>query len=501
MPVGGFDMECHYGIILIIKCKIVPKKRKMQNILILADGINAERFIERIAQKRIGENYYTVVAPREIVYDTRHASNLELRQFDPTSLTKLRAIFKPEHFSLVFIVMDTDEEARASWDNVRQLDAKIPIVLLDRWGSFSVLHESATHVVDEAQLVASRLFDHLPNVPVVAQNVGLAQGEIMEVLVSYGSSFAYRHIGSIPQNKWKIAAIYREQKLILPTNATMIRPQDTLLIIGKPQVLLNIYHRISKKEGRFPEPFGRNLHLMIDLQYGEDQAMIQLREAIYLLERLDECELFVRLLNPGSLESVKEIQAHQNDRIHIHVWYGESDLSSLVLEDLNRFRSGLVMIDPKLFGHKGVAERLLEQKKLVLLFGDSPLYSVRRSVVLLSDEEEMESISSTLFFVSEALELEPCLCHFDPEGDFESQKRIVEHYETLSRIFNYPIKVEQKTLNPIRALETMDHILQIVPFTPALLKGDFFKIFSTRLSDYLLDSTHHPKLLIPAEAG
>jgi len=248
VPVGGFDMECHYGIILIIKCKIVPKKRKMQNILILADGINAERFIERIAQKRIGENYYTVVAPREIVYDTRHASNLELRQFDPTSLTKLRAIFKPEHFSLVFIVMDTDEEARASWDNVRQLDAKIPIVLLDRWGSFSVLHESATHVVDEAQLVASRLFDHLPNVPVVAQNVGLAQGEIMEVLVSYGSSFAYRHIGSIPQNKWKIAAIYREQKLILPTNATMIRPQDTLLIIGKPQVLLNIYHRISKKE-------------------------------------------------------------------------------------------------------------------------------------------------------------------------------------------------------------------------------------------------------------
>jgi len=471
----------------------------MQNILILADGISAERFIERIAQKH-GENYYTVVAPRTLVYDTQSASNLVIRHFDPTSLTKLRALMESESFAQVFIVMDQDEEARACWDNVREIEPKIPIVLLDRWGAFSVLHDNATHVVDEAQLVASRLFDHLPNVPVVAQNVGLSEGEIMEVRVAYDSAFAYRHIGSIPQNKWKIAAIYREQKLILPTNATMIRPQDTLLIIGKPQVLLNIYHRISEKEGRFPEPFGRNLSLMIDLQMGEEQAMFQLREALFLLERLEECQLFVRLLNPGNLESVERIRRYENVRVHIHVRYGDDDLSAMLLEDLSRFRIGLVLLDPQLFAHKEIADRLLEQKKLVLLFGDSPLYSVKRSVVLLSDEEEMESISSTLFFVSEALELEPCLCHFDPEGDFEEKKRIIEHYEMLSRIFAYPIQVEQKTANPVRALERMDHILHIVPFTPSLLHEDFFRIFSTRLSDYLLKSTRHPKLLIPAEA-
>jgi len=46
----------------------------------------------------------------------------------------------------------------------------------------------------------------------------------------------------------------------------------------------------------------------------------------------------------------------------------------------------------------------------------------------------------------------------------------------------------------------MESILHIVPFTPALLEKSMLPFFSTRLSDYLLQSTRHPKLLIPAES-
>ena len=101
------------------------------------------------------------------------------------------------------------------------------------------------------------MYDQLPNVPLVAQNVGLGQGEIMEVHIPFGSSYAYRHIGSILQRKWKIAALYRDEKQILPTNATMIKPNDTLLILGKPLVLDGVYRTINKRMGLFPEPFGK----------------------------------------------------------------------------------------------------------------------------------------------------------------------------------------------------------------------------------------------------
>ncbi len=472
----------------------------MQNILILADGISAERFIERIVQKRVGENHYIVVSPRPMEHTLRHASNLERHTFDPTSRTKLAKLLHAHELSVAFIIMDNDAEARACLDNIRGEDTRLQIVLLDRWGSFSVLHESAVHVVDEAQLVASRLFDHLPNVPVVAQNVGLAQGEIMEVLVPYGSSFAYRHVGSIAQVKWRIAAIYRDHKQILPTHATMIRPQDTLLILGKPQVLNNIYHRISKKEGRFPEPFGRNLYLVLDLRRDEEHAVEHLKESIHLLDRIEEGRLIVRLLHPGDFTLLETLRNYESERIDVHVTYAEEDTAAILHDDGVRFDVGLLLMSRALFADRAVADMMLAQRKLVLLFGDSPLYSVDRSVVLMSDPTEMEAISSTLFYASEALDLKPCLCHYSPDGDFETHRMVVEHYETLSRIFQYPITIEEKMVNPIRALESMDHVLQVLPFTEALQEKDLFKIFSTRISDYLLDSVRHPKLLIPAEA-
>jgi len=472
----------------------------MQNILILADGISAERFIERIEEKRVGENHYVIVAPRPLTHDPRPSPNLERHSFDPTSRMKLGKLLHAHDFSVAFIVMDHDDEARASLDNIRAENAQMQIVLLDRWGSFSVLRERAVHVLDEAHLIASRLFDHLPNVPLVAQNVGLSQGEIMEVLVPYGSSFAYRHVGSIAQVKWRIAAIYREGKQILPTHATMIHPQDTLLILGKPQVLNNIYHRISKKEGRFPEPFGRNLYLIVDMGADAEQALAYLKESIHLLDRLEDEKLIVRLLYPGDFDVLEAIRGYDSDRIAIHVSYGEEVQAEVILDDAIRFDIGLLLMAPGLFADRAVADELLAQRKLVLLFGDAPLFSAERSVVLMTDEAEMESISSTLFYASEALELKPYLCHYDPEGDFETHTMVIEHYETLSRIFQYPLVVEKKAINPIRALESMDHILQIIPFTRALQEEDLFKIFSTRLSDYLLDSTRHPKLLIPAES-
>jgi hypothetical protein len=473
----------------------------MQNILILADGHYAERFLLRLAQRRVGENHYVVVTPRPLTSPENFTSECDLQQFDPTSALRLSKLLYAHTFTSVFILMNSDEEARACWDNVRSTSESIEIILLDQWGAFSVLSDSATHVIDAAQIVANRLYDHLPNVPVVAQNVGLGEGEIMEVMVPYGSPFAYRHVGSIAQVKWRIAAVYREGKQILPTHATMIRPQDTLLILGKPAVLENVYRRISQNAARFPEPFGRHLYLILDLDADGEGATGRLQESIHLLERLEENRLYVRLIRPGDFELIETLRGFEktNERIEVHVQYEDRPIQELILEDVTRYDVGLVMMDPQLFGTKGVAEEMQAHKKLVMLFGDTPLYGIERLVVMMSEEAEMESISSTLFYAAETLDLKPCLCDYDPEGDFEAHRRVVEHYEMLAKIFQYPIKIDQKILNPIRALEEMKHVLQVVPFTPKLYGDDLFRIFSTRLSDYLLESHRHPKLLIPAE--
>ena len=102
-------------------------------------------------------------------------------------------------------------------------------------------------IVDIRDIAASRLMDYLPDLPVLADNIGLSEGEIMEVKVPIGSSYMYRHISSVAQKKWRIALIYRGSEIILPKPNIMIQPSDILLIVGDPNVLQNVYRSIKRE--------------------------------------------------------------------------------------------------------------------------------------------------------------------------------------------------------------------------------------------------------------
>jgi hypothetical protein len=115
----------------------------------------------------------------------------------------------------------------------------------------------------------------------------------------------------------------------------------------------------------------------------------------------------------------------------------------------------------------------------------------------MSENEKMESISSTAFDISETLGLGLTLGDFDPEGDFESRKMIIDHYETLAHIFNMEVNIEQKVANPIRELSNMEDILQVAPFEKHLNTDSLRKLISNKVQDYLLTTNRHPKLLVP----
>ena len=473
----------------------------MKNILILADGLVAEEFLRSVNSKRIADNRYTVVLPGSLKLPEKLQVPMEAVSIDPTSYSKLRHLFNQHDFTVVFILLDTLEETGESLKNIRRIDEKVRVVMLDRWNGFKKLKQTGTTVVNANEMLSNQLYNLLPSVPVIARNVGLGEGEIMEVLVPFGSTFAYRHVGSIQQIKWRIAAIYRNGKLILPNNATMIRPQDILLLIGRPQVLNNLYRRIQKRSGMFPEPFGRDLYLFLDMDRDEQRALEYLEESIFLLEKLEDRELIVRIVNPGSFDVIERIKERRQERVDIQISYEPEAEAQALLGDMQRYDLGLIFLSRRSFERESIYTEVYELKKLVYLFGKTPLSEVQRAVILMSGEEEMEAISSTSFYISEALGLELCLCHFDPEGEFDSSARIVEHYETLSHIFHYPIRTEARQANPVRALKEMQKVLQIAPFDKDLRRGWRLPFLSTRVEDYLLDTIQHPKLFIPVEMG
>ncbi|HIP17999.1 MAG TPA: hypothetical protein EYG78_01540 [Sulfurovum sp.] len=474
----------------------------MKNILILADGSIAKHFIEWLSRKRVSENKYTVVSYTSHTIPEKMGAHITHFELDPTSYAKMQHIMSEVRYSEIFIVMDDIEDARYSLKNIRLIDASVRVMFLNNWDDHEIARdEENVTVIDRDEILAAHLYDHLPNVPVIAQNVGLGRGEIMEVHVPFGSTYAFRHVGSILQRKWKIAAIYRDEKQIIPTNATMIRPNDTLLILGKPIVLDGIYKTINKRIGLFPEPFGKDLYLILDFRHDQENALIYLKECMYLLEKLEDKSLVIRIIYPNNFALIEELKSYESENLTVFVCYDEKDIKSLIEFDIQEHDIGLVLNSISTFEAEDLKVTLYDLRKIVYLFGDKLLYNVKECIVLMDENEKMESISSTAFDISESLNLELTLADFDPEGEFESKKIIIEHYETLSHIFNMEIDIIQKIANPIRELSVREDILQIAPFERALNEDNIFNFVSTRVQDFLLTTKRHPKLLVPFALG
>ena len=446
----------------------------MKNILILADGIVAKHFLERVVQNYVTDNRYHIVYYDEKIIPQTKTENLRFYKFDPTSFVKLSSLFD-EKFSQVMIIMANKVDTTASYENIRRLDLNISIVIFDRWDLN--IDDQNVILINANEILANRLVDYLPNVPIIAQNVGLGLGEIMEVLVPFGSTYVYRHIGSIEQKNWKIAAIYRNNRLILPDPKIMIWPNDLLLLIGEPKVLKHIYRSIKREIGQFPIPYGTNSYLFIDMEREKNEDIEKsLNDAVWLHNILKDKKLIIRVINPTSVKLLNKIKSKESNSIEIRIDYRSNNDEKIIKRDILTYQVGLVILHNSIFD-KDVKKLLFDAKVPVFSISNEPIEKLKNSALLLTKNRDLEHISSTIFDISMQLQLDLVLYDIDPESEDKSE--IIEHYENLASIFSKKIKIIKSKNNPIRELQKEENILQFLPFNKKILKSGFLNIFST----------------------
>ena len=208
----------------------------MKKILIVVDGVVGRHFIKSVIGIQTSENIYYVVQPKEEEsFEGYDLARFKFFTFDPTSNYRITNVLKID-FSQAILVMENPSDLENTIKNIRLFKPNIRIIALDLWNTKN--EDDGIEWVNMQQIIGLNLIQLLPNIPVLAQNIGLGNGEIMEVLVPFGSSFVYRHLGAIEQKNWKIAAIYRNRQLIIPTDQKMIQPNDTLVLVGEPNVLI-----------------------------------------------------------------------------------------------------------------------------------------------------------------------------------------------------------------------------------------------------------------------
>lgn len=467
----------------------------MKKILILTDGKTGQHFIERVADTYTSENIYYVVSMDKLEIENAKPSQFKFYQFDPTSFHKLSNLLKME-FIQVIIALKNSTDVEVSIKNIRAVKHQLRIVLLDRWGM--QFDDQNIVVINTNDLLSSRLLDYLPNVPVIAQNVGLGEGEIMEVLVPFGSSFVYRHIGAIQQNNWSIVAIYRNQRLILPSPKRMIQPNDLLVLVGEPAVLKTVYRSIKRELGQFPVPYGNNIYLYIDMAIEDKKNLPKLiKRSKYIHKKLG-VDLYIRVVNASDIEILRKIKDHRSENVTIVIDYTTQDYKDIILNDINEMNVGMVMLSSEMFAVAPLRQTLYECRVPVLKLSKKPFSKLKESVVVLTDNRDLEKISTTVFDISSQLSFNLELIDFTQEQN-EDKTRIVEHFENLSVIFSKSIKLTSEETNPIRFLRQKENFLYCLPFTEKMLDAPLYSFFSTDSEKLYHRLSEYHQLFIPVQ--
>lgn len=471
----------------------------MKKILIILDGIVAKKLLQRIVESNTGDNNYDVVYMKDVIIPIQKPSNFTFYKFDPTSKSKLSVVLDKNIHSEVLIALNSKDEMLSTIQIIREYKKNLQITILDYWGIN--IKDPMVNIYKGIDVLANGMVEKLPNVPVLAQNIGLKQGEIMEIRVPFGSSYAYRTVGSIEQKEWSIFGLVRNQKLIPITSSLVLKPNDLILVIGKPTVLMNIYNVIGKTQGQFPMPFGSKIYLYLDL-YLENETSVKkiVEEAKYLNKKLKNSLLIVSVTRPTTVAIMNTLKKELQNlpTVVLQIDYSNKGFHQIIKEDSRKYNIGLLMLTLAMFKNKQELDFLLEFKFPIYKSGKDNLKAAKKVAVLLNDNNSYEQISPMVFDIATQLKLKTTILEHDPIGQKDTQVNILNHYENLAKIFNEKIEIITGTKNPIRELKKQKNILQILPLKQKMFKNRFFiKFFYTNSDLVAFDINKYNQILIP----
>jgi len=467
----------------------------MKKILIISDSEAGKHFIKRVIETYTSDNIYYVVELKANNYKDYNPARFKFYEFDSTSLYKLSNILKMD-FIQIYVALDSQIDTEQTIKNIRSVKKQVQIIVLNRWKLENL--DSNILLININDILASKLQDFLPNVPVIAQNVGMGEGEIMEVLVPFGSSFVYRHIGAIEQKNWRIVAIYRNRKLLMITRRTMIHPNDLLLLIGEPTVLKSVYRAIKRELGQFPEPFGSNIYLFIDMLNSDANTIKNLvNKALYIHQHFKH-KLIIKIFNPSYIDVLRFIKDKIDFVTNVYIEYYDVIIKDEFLKDIKKYHIGLVIVDRNTFAKYKNRKMFYEASVPILKISDKNLENIKDVSLILTENKDLEKISTTIFDISEQLGLNLELNNYEKEQQ-DIIDEIVEHYYNLATIFSKSIRVNKINENPIRFLKQKDNFLQILPFNRKIVTQRYYSILSTDSEKLYYKLDNYNQIFIPVK--
>ena len=108
-------------------------------------------------------------------------------------------------------------------------------------------------------IVASAIRGEMIGDVIASSGIGLGKGEVRQVTVLGSSAAIGQRALDLTAKKWMIAAVFRNNELILPAQNPTFEKGDTVLVVGDPEILEHEVAFLRGGEIVFPNQYGQNI--------------------------------------------------------------------------------------------------------------------------------------------------------------------------------------------------------------------------------------------------
>ncbi|HMU39597.1 MAG TPA: TrkA C-terminal domain-containing protein [Pseudomonadota bacterium] len=405
---------------------------------------------------------------------------VQKRLADATSPFVLEELRDEQHLSVAIVAATGDDRRNIEICRIAQQLRFQPVVgIVIRPETAQQYEQHGARAIVRAHILGNVVeqalrYDGL----VMASSVGQGRGEIIEFSVLPSSPAIGVPLSQLHAEGWRIAAIYRNGVLVIPTGDTLIKVDDRVLVIGNPDILSGVAEQLRIGIPQFPQHYGHQI--VVFLPNGRNQKLEE--EAEFLCKRTRAHGL--SRVSPGAtperttVEHSEPVESsaspHRQRKLYESIPLHKEDAVSPI-PMLKKRRPGLVMCEPasqtfseKILGRGGFLSRLCNELECPILVSHG-IQAYRRIVIGLVPHVHDLRLADTAIDLVRLLSIPLVLLRVRSPKEIEAPdpeiEKIAMEIERRTRL--YGLKAETQTLegNPVREL------LRITTETDLLLVG------------------------------
>jgi len=259
---------------------------------------------------------------------------------EPTSAVILQRAGAAEARTVVAALADRDENLELCRIAVQQLSVPNVIAVVPSAEAAEPFRALGVQVIVETAVVATAVRNVAEPTSAAVQEVGLGQGELVEITLQPSSPVVGRRLRAFRQQGWTVAVLFRGEELVLPQPETVLQAGDRLLLAGTPERLSVISEYLRVGRAQFPLPYGSSIAGIV---WGEPSEGF-LQEIAYLSHGVGVRELTLVACDHGDGWQ----GAAERLQLPAEIVWARTNLSpaDAVPDVLHRFSPGCLVLPP-----------------------------------------------------------------------------------------------------------------------------------------------------------